>query len=79
MNRLAFIADQIKGKSTMTVTDSRNGKIHEIPIGNSFVKSSDLQKITHNNKVLRGYDPGYMNTMTCTSKICFIDGDKGIL
>lgn len=28
---------------------------------------------------MRTYDPGYMNTITCTSKICYIDGDKGIL
>ena len=63
----------------MTITDSRNGKTYEVPVTNSFVKSSDLQKIMNNGKVLRTYDPGYMNTMTCTSKICFIDGDKGIL
>ena len=25
------------------------------------------------------YDPGYMNTINCTSKISYIDGDKGIL
>lgn len=30
-------------------------------------------------KVLRSYDPGYMNTINCTSKISFINGDKGIL
>ena len=28
---------------------------------------------------MRTYDPGYMNTITCTSKISYIDGDKGIL
>ena len=30
-------------------------------------------------KFIRSYDPGYMNTINCTSKISFIDGDKGIL
>ena len=25
------------------------------------------------------YDPGYMNTICNTSKICYIDGDQGIL
>ena len=29
--------------------------------------------------MLRSYDPGYMNTITCTSTISYIDGDKGIL
>lgn len=28
---------------------------------------------------MRVYDPGYMNTICNTSKICFIDGDKGVL
>jgi citrate synthase len=28
---------------------------------------------------LRVYDPGYMNTICCTSKICYIDGDVGVL
>lgn len=79
MNRLALLSEQIKGKESLTVTDTRTGKTYEIPLGKSFIKSSDLQKITHNSKVLRTYDPGYMNTMTCTSRISFIDGDKGIL
>jgi len=43
------------------------------------LKSSDLSKLTYKGKVLRSYDPGYMNTITCTSKISYIDGDKGIL
>ena len=50
-----------------------------MPITNSFVKSTDLGKLGYKGNVLRTYDPGYMNTITCTSKICFIDGDKGIL
>lgn len=28
---------------------------------------------------LRVYDPGYINTAAVVSKICFIDGAKGIL
>jgi len=32
-----------------------------------------------NGTVLRYYDPGYMNTISCTSKISYIDGDQGIL
>ena len=28
---------------------------------------------------LRVFDPGYMNTAPCKSKICFIDGDRGVL
>jgi citrate synthase len=79
MNRLSLIAHQIKGKDTLTIQDTRSSKTYEIPITNSFIKSTDLQKIQHKGLVLRTYDPGYMNTITCTSKISYIDGDKGIL
>ena len=79
MERLQLISHRIKAKDSLTVTDSRTGKSYDIPVGKSFIKSSDLQKINHKGKVLRGYDPGYMNTITCTSKISFIDGDRGIL
>ena len=79
MNRLALIADQVTSKNTITITDSRTGKTHELNTNNGFLKSNDLSKLSHKGKVLRSYDPGYMNTITCTSTISFIDGDKGIL
>lgn len=79
MNRLNLIAEQITEKNTITVVDSRTGKTHELNANRSFVKSGDLAKLTHKGKVLRAYDPGYMNTITCTSTISFIDGDRGIL
>ena len=79
MNRLSLLSERIKGKSSLTVLDSRTNKTYEIPVQNSFVRSTDLQKITNNSKVMRTYDPGYMNTITCTSTISYIDGDKGIL
>lgn len=79
MNRLSLIAEQIKGKDSLTINDARTGKSYEIPITNSFIKSTDLQKIAHKGLGIRTYDPGYMNTITCTSKISYIDGDKGIL
>jgi citrate synthase len=50
-----------------------------LPIKNSFINSNDLTKIGNKGKSLRSYDPGYMNTITCTSSISYIDGDKGIL
>lgn len=79
MNRLSLLAEQIKARDSISVTDSRNNKTYEIPIKNSYVNSTDLQKIGYKGKVLRSYDPGYMNTITCTSTISYIDGDKGIL
>lgn len=60
--------------------DNRTGKSYEIPIKNNFIMASELAKLkTDENKGLKSYDPGFMNTISCTSKICFIDGDKGIL
>lgn len=79
MNRLSFIAEQITEKNTVTIIDSRTGKTHELNANRGFLKSGDLSKLTHKGKVLRGYDPGYMNTITCTSTISYIDGDRGIL
>jgi citrate synthase len=79
MKRLNLIADQVSGKNTITITDSRTGKTHELNTNNGFIKSGELAKLTHKGKVLRSYDPGYMNTITCTSTISFIDGEKGIL
>jgi citrate synthase len=80
MNRLELLSEQIvTGKSTLTIKDNRTDKTYEVPITDGYVKGSDLQKVVENGKVLRSYDPGYMNTILCTSKISFIDGDKGIL
>jgi len=28
---------------------------------------------------IKSFDPGYMNTINCISRVSFIDGDKGIL
>lgn len=51
-------------------------KIHN----NEYINANDLLKVGLKEEgVLRSYDPGYMNTINCTSKISFIDGDKGIL
>lgn len=79
MKRLSLLAEQIADNNSLTVTDSRTGKTHQLNTNTGFVKSSDLSKLTHKGKVLRAYDPGYMNTITCTSTISFIDGAKGIL
>jgi len=65
---------------TLSVVDNRTGKKYEIPIKNDYISANDIGKIhSAGNEVLRSYDPGYMNTIACTSKISYIDGDKGIL
>ncbi|MGE5852779.1 MAG: citrate synthase [Deltaproteobacteria bacterium] len=65
---------------TLTIIDNRTGKQYEIPIKNGAVKATDLFQIrvTEEDGIV-SYDPGFMNTASCQSKITYIDGDKGIL
>ena len=65
---------------TLTITDNRTGKTYEIPIRNGAIRATDLQQIkVDGDEGLVSYDPGFMNTASCQSKITYIDGDKGIL
>ena len=65
---------------TLTVIDNRTGKKYEIPINNGAIKATDLYQIkVSEDDGLVSYDPGFMNTASCQSKITYIDGDRGIL
>ena len=65
---------------TLTITDNRTGKQYEIPIKNGAIKATDLFQIKLNeDDGIVSYDPGFMNTASCQSRITYIDGDKGIL
>ncbi|HYB89769.1 MAG TPA: citrate synthase [Candidatus Binataceae bacterium] len=69
-------------KDTLTITDNRTGKQYEIPIENGgVIRASDLRQIRTSPKDfgLMSYDPAFMNTASCRSKVTFIDGDEGIL
>ena len=65
---------------TLTVIDNRTGKQYEIPIKKGAIKATDLFqiKITEDDGLV-SYDPGFMNTASCQSKITYVDGDRGIL
>jgi citrate synthase len=64
----------------LTVIDNRTGKKYDIPIQNGAIKATDLFQIkVTDDDGLVSYDPGFMNTASCQSKITYIDGDKGIL
>ncbi len=67
--------------NTLTLTDNRTGKKYDIPIVNGLIKAMDLRqiKVSEEDFGLMSYDPAFMNTASCQSKITFIDGDKGIL
>jgi citrate synthase len=65
---------------TLTITDNRTGKQYEISIKNGAIKATDLFQIRISEEEgLVSYDPGFMNTASCQSKITYIDGDRGIL
>jgi len=65
---------------TLTIIDNRTGRQYEIPIRNGAIKATDLFQIkVSEDDGLITYDPGFMNTASCQSKITYIDGDKRIL
>ena len=66
---------------TLTITDIRTGKQYDIPIQEGAIRALDLRqiKVTPDEFGLMTYDPAFMNTANCRSKITYIDGDKGIL
>src|SRR5687767_366253 len=67
--------------NTLSITDNRTGKQYDVPIENETIKALDLRqiKVDEDDFGLMTYDPAFMNTASCKSRIAFIDGDKGIL
>jgi len=68
-------------ESTLTIVDNRTGKKYEVPIEHGAIHATDLRKIKVSDEDfgLMTYDPAFMSTASCKSRITFIDGDKGIL
>jgi len=67
-------------KNSLTVTDNRTGKNYELQIINNSINATQLLQIKNvSGNVIRSFDPAYMNTVNCISRISYIDGDKGIL
>ena len=68
-------------ENRLTITDQRTGEVYEIPIEDGAIRAPDLRqiKVSEDDFGLMTYDPAFMNTASCRSKVTFIDGDKGIL
>jgi citrate synthase len=66
---------------TLTITDNRTGAQYELPIKDGAIRATDLHQIKTSSEDagLMTYDPSFMNTAACYSKITYIDGDRGIL
>src|SRR6185436_7371701 len=68
-------------KDTISITDNRTGKSYELPIQDGTIRAQDLRQIktSGDDFGLMTYDPAFMNTASCRSRITYIDGDRGIL
>jgi citrate synthase len=66
---------------TLTFLDNRTGTAYELPITDETIRATDLRQIrtSDDDYGLTAYDPSFLNTASCRSKITFIDGAKGIL
>jgi len=69
------------GKDTLTITDNRTGQKYEVPVADGTIRAADLRqiKVVADEFGMMSYDPAFMNTASCKSRITYIDGDKGIL
>lgn len=66
---------------SITVIDNRNDKSYTFPLFNGNVRATDLRqiKIKPDDFGMMSYDPAYMNTAACQSKVTFLDGERGVL
>jgi len=66
---------------SLTITDNRTGKTYKVPIENGAIRAIDLRQIKteEDDFGLMTYDPGFLNTASCQSRITYIDGERGIL
>ena len=72
--------DENKNEKKSAKLTLPNGKeiilpIHDASIGQNVIDISQLYK----ESGMFTYDPGFLSTASCESKITFIDGDQGIL
>ncbi|GLU06610.1 hypothetical protein SLE2022_236280 [Rubroshorea leprosula] len=68
---------------SLTIIDERTGKKYQVSVSaEGNVKAVALKKVYNDrteDKGLKMYDPGYLNTAPARSSISYIDGDQGTL
>ena len=66
---------------TLSIRDNRTGKDYEVDIVDGNISASQLRqiKINEGDFGMMSYDPGYLNTASCTSRITDLHGSEGIL
>ncbi|MDQ2971027.1 MAG: citrate synthase [Acidobacteriota bacterium] len=72
---------EVKTRDALTIVDGRTGKSYEVPVQDGTIRAIDLRqiKVSPDDFGLMSYDPAFLNTASCRSRITFIDGDRGIL
>lgn len=65
-----------KNGATLTVGDIKYDM--DVIKDNVGIESVNISKLRADTRLLT-YDPGFANTGSCQSSICFVDGEKGIL
>jgi len=68
-------------KESLTITDNRTDVSYEVPLFDGNIRAKDLKQIKRDPEDfgVMSYDPAFLNTASCQSRITFIDGDRGIL
>ena len=66
---------------TLAIVDNRTNLTYTLPIENGTIRAVDLRQIKTGPEDfgIMSYDPAFLNTASCQSKITFIDGERGIL
>ncbi len=66
---------------SLTIVDNRTNLTYTLSIEKGTIRATDLRQIKTGPEDfgLMSYDPAFMNTASCQSKITFIDGERGIL
>ena len=74
------MASKTDTNKTVTITDDQSGKTATLPLMKGSVGPDviDVRKL-YSEMGTFTYDPGYGVTGSCTSKLTYIDGDKGVL
>ena len=67
-----------QSKKTVTITDNSTGKQVELPVleGTDGPGTIDIRSL-YKELGYFTFDPGFMSTASCDSKITFIDGGEG--
>jgi citrate synthase len=70
----------VLAKGGVSLIDHATGQKFDLPVldGTMGPRVIDVRKL-YGDQGLFTYDPGFLSTASCESKITYIDGEKGVL